>query len=52
MEMVVGFAVLVLAAGIAVASVSRRRADRNMGGTMVAGSLAVLVLAQLAISAG
>ena len=51
MEMVVGIAVLLFVAGIAVARVSRRRADRNLGGAMVAGSLAVLVLAQLASSA-
>ena len=52
MEVVVGIAVLVLMAGIVVASVSRRRSDKNLSGAMVAGSLAVLLLAQLAISTG
>ena len=52
MEVVVGFGVLLFMAGIVVACVSRRRSDRSLGGTMVAGGLAVLVLAQLAISVG
>ena len=52
MEIIVGIAVLLLIAGIAVAKVSRRRADKRFGGGMVAAGLLVLVLAQLAVSTG
>ena len=52
MEVFVGIAVLLFMAGIVVASASRRRSDRKLGGAMVAGGLAVVVLAQLALSAG
>ena len=52
MGLIVGIAVFLLMAGIVVLGVSRRRSDKNLGKAMVGGALLVLVLAQLAVSAG